>query len=184
MCQTCCQSYRSPFIVITIYGVACVQLAYSSLGSWEDIYSSCYYHNQLGSINFNHCYHFYRGWVPEKFVNHIVPLLHIYIPWKPWFFLFIIVQFMMNANSRMRFGLQIVFACLYITPSQYHPCPNLSGNIERIKWLSDIYLSSVWVRLSIFSQLSIIQYMGLCVFRLLIPLMMIEIIYTLSYYHH
>ena len=45
-------------------------------------------------------------------------------------------------------------------------------------------LSSVWVRLSIFSQLSIIQYMGLCVFSLPISLVMIEMIYTLSYYHH
>ena len=45
-------------------------------------------------------------------------------------------------------------------------------------------LSSVWVRLSIFSQLSIIQYMGLCVFSWLISLVMIERIYTLSYYHH
>ena len=44
-------------------------------------------------------------------------------------------------------------------------------------------LSSVWVRLSIFSQLSIIQYMGLCVFSLPISLVMIERIYTLSYYH-
>ena len=35
-------------------------------------------------------------------------------------------------------------------------------------------LSSVWVRLSIFSQLSIIQYMGLCVFSLPISLVMIE----------
>ena len=47
-----------------------------------------------------------------------------------------------------------------------------------------IYLSSAWVRLSIFSQLSIIQYMGLCVFSLPISLVMIERIYTLSYYHH
>ena len=45
-------------------------------------------------------------------------------------------------------------------------------------------LSSVWVRLSIFSQLSIIQYMGLCVFSLPISLVMIEMIYTLSYHHH
>ena len=45
-------------------------------------------------------------------------------------------------------------------------------------------LSSVWVRLSIFSQLSIIEYMGLCVFSLPISLVMIERIYTLSYYHH
>ena len=35
-------------------------------------------------------------------------------------------------------------------------------------------LSSVWVRLSIFSQLSIIQYVGLCVLSLLISLVMIE----------
>ena len=45
-------------------------------------------------------------------------------------------------------------------------------------------LLSVWVRLSIFSQLSIIQYMGLCVFSLPISLVMIEMIYTLCYYHH
>ena len=45
-------------------------------------------------------------------------------------------------------------------------------------------LSSVWVRLSIFSPLFIIQYMGLCVFSLPISLVMIERIYTLSYYHH
>ena len=42
-------------------------------------------------------------------------------------------------------------------------------------------LSSVWVRLSIFSQLSNIQsnlqYVGLCVFSLPTPLVMIEIIY-------
>ena len=46
----------------------------------------------------------------------------------------------------------------------------------------------VWVRLSIFSKLSIMQsiinYVGLCVFSLPIPLVVIERIYTLSYYHH
>ena len=42
-----------------------------------------------------------------------------------------------------------------------------------------IYLSSVWVRLSIFSQLSIIQYVGLCVFSLPISLVMIDKIYIL-----
>ena len=45
-------------------------------------------------------------------------------------------------------------------------------------------LSSVWVRLIIFSHLSIIQYMGLCVFSLSISLVVVERIYTLSYYHH
>ena len=46
-------------------------------------------------------------------------------------------------------------------------------------------LSSVWVRLSTLSQLSIIQYKGLCVFSLPISLLvMIERVNTLSYYHH
>ena len=51
----------------------------------------------------------------------------------------IIVQFMMSSNSRMRFGLQIVFVCLYITSSHYHHCANLSEDIELIKCLSDIF---------------------------------------------
>ena len=42
-------------------------------------------------------------------------------------------------------------------------------------------LSSVWVRLSIFSQLSIVQYMGLCVFSLPIALVMTEMIYSPIY---
>ena len=45
-------------------------------------------------------------------------------------------------------------------------------------------LSSEWMRLSIFSQVSIKQYMRLCVFSLPIPLAMIERIYTLFYHHH
>ena len=40
-----------------------------------------------------------------------------------------------------------------------------------------------YVRLSILSQLSIIQYVGLCVFSLPISLVMIERIY-MSYHHH
>ena len=35
------------------------------------------------------------------------------------FVLIIIVQFMMGANNRIRYGRQIVFVCLYITPSHY-----------------------------------------------------------------
>ena len=78
------------------------------------------------------------------------------------FVFIIIVQFMMNANSQIHFGSQIVFIKM---PVRY-------------------ILSSVWVILSIFSQLSIIQYMGLCVFSLPISLVMIERIYTSSYHHY
>ena len=95
-------------------------------------------------------------------------------------FVFIsIVQFMMSANSRIRFDLQIVFVCLYITPSHYHHCANFIWRHWTSRMPVRYNLSSVWVRLSIFSQLSIIQYVGLCVFSLPISFMMIERIYIL-----
>ena len=90
-----------------------------------------------------------------------------------------IVQFMMSANSRIRFGLEIVFVCLYITPSHYHHCANFIWRHWTYKMSVRFDLSSVWVRLSIFSQLSIIQYVGLYVFCLPISFVMIERIYIL-----
>ena len=89
------------------------------------------------------------------------------------------VQFMMSANSQIRFGLQIVFVSLYITPSHSHHCTNLSEDIELIYMPLRYILSIVSVRLSIFSQLSIIQYVELCVFSLLVSSVMIEWIYIL-----
>ena len=87
------------------------------------------------------------------------------------------VQFMMSASSRIRFGLQIVFVCFYITPSHYHHCANFIWRHCTYKMPVRYNLSIVWVRLSILSQLSIIQYVGLCVFSLPISFVMIEIIY-------
>ena len=55
----------------------------------------------------------------------------------------IIMQFMMSANSGIRFGLHIVFVCLLNTPSNYHHCANLPEDIEFMKWLSDIFCR-VW----------------------------------------
>ena len=110
--------------------------------------------------------------------------LIVYTFWENWEFVFIsIVQFMMSANSRIRFDLQIVFVCLYITPSQYHHCANFIWRHWTYKMPVRYNLLSVWVRLSIFSQLPIIQYVGLCVFSLPISFDW-ENIYTLSYYHH
>ena len=62
-----------------------------------------------------------------------------YIPWKPGVCFHYIAQFMMSANSRIRFGLQIVFVCMYITPSHYHHCGDLSEDMELIKCPSDIF---------------------------------------------
>ena len=42
---------------------------------------------------------------------------------------------MMSANNWIRFGLQIVFVCLYITTSHYDHCAKLSEGIEFIKCL-------------------------------------------------
>ena len=85
----------------------------------------------------------------------------------------------MSANGRIRFGLQIVFVCLYITQSHYHHCANFIWRHWTYKMPVRYNLSSVWVKLSIFSQLSIIQYVGLCVFSLPFSFVMIERIYIL-----
>ena len=116
-------------------------------------------------------------------LHHILSLITYTFRENRDFVFIIIVQFMMSANIRIRFGLQIVSVCLYITPSHYHHCANLSEDIEH-KMPVRYILSSVWVSLSIFYQLSIIQYMGLCVFSSPISLVMIERIYALSFYHH
>ena len=82
-----------------------------------------------------------------------------------------------SANSRIRFGLQIVFVCLCSTLSHYHHCANFIWRLWTYKIPVRYNLSSVWVRLSIFSQLSNLQYVGLCVFSLPISFAMIERIY-------
>ena len=116
-------------------------------------------------------------------LHHILSLIAYTFRENRDFVFIITVQFMMSANSWIRFGLLIMFVCLYITRSHYHHCANLSEDIEFVKCLSDTFCR-VCESLSIFSQLSIIQYMGLCVFSLPISLVMIERIYTLSYYYH
>ena len=107
--------------------------------------------------------------------HHILSLIPYTFQEKREFVFIIIVQFMMSANIRIRFGLQIVLVRLYSTPSHYHHWSN---------WMHWTYkmpvryiLSSVWVILSTFCPLSIIQYVGLYVFSLRIYLVIIERIY-------
>ena len=64
------------------------------------------------------------------FVTSYTVTYCIYIPGNWDFVLIINVQLMTSANSRIRYGLQIVFVCLYIIQSHYHHCANLSVNIE------------------------------------------------------
>ena len=44
------------------------------------IYSSCYYHHQIGSIHLSYCYHIFRGCVSEMFVASYSVTYCIYIP--------------------------------------------------------------------------------------------------------
>ena len=121
-------------------------------------------------------------------ILHILSLVACTYQENRDFVFIIIAQFMMNANSRIRFGLLIVFVCLYMIPSRS------KSSLWKLIWRRWTYempfryiLPSVWVRLSIFSQLSIIQYMGLRVFSLPISVVMIERIYIyiyFFYYHH
>ena len=89
----------------------------------------------------SHCYHiFFRGCVPEMFVTSYSVTYCIYTFRENREFVFIIiVQFMMSANIRIRFGLQIILVCLSSTPSHYHHCANLSEGIELKICLSDIF---------------------------------------------
>ena len=111
-------------------------------------------------------------------LHHILSLIAYMFQENREFVFIIIVQFMMSANIRIRFGLQNVLVCLYSTPSISSLC-KLIWRRWTFKMPVTYILSSVWVRLSTFSPLSIIQYVGLYVFSLPISLVMIEIIYIL-----
>ena len=83
--------------------------------------------------------------------------LIVYTFWENREFVFIsIVQFMMSANSRILFCLQIVFVCLNVTPSHYHHCANFIWRHWTYKMPVRYNLSSVWVILKHF--LSVIHY--------------------------
>ena len=160
--------------------VVCVQLAHLRTGDWRDISIAHVIMIMKSEVStFPIVFIFCRGCVPEMFVTSYSVTCCIYTPRKPGIFFISIVQFMVSANSRIRFGLQIVFVCLYITSSHYHHCANFTWRHWTYKMSVRYDLSSVSVRLSIFTQLSIIQYVGLCVFSLPISSVMIERIYIL-----
>ena len=83
----------------------------------------------------------------------------------------------------IRFGLNIVFVYLYITPSYYHHCANLSEDIKVVKYLSDIFCRVCKIK----HIISIIHYTicGVVCFQFTnFPCDGWENIHTLSYNHH
>ena len=155
----------------------------SVLGDWKDIYiySSCYYHHQIGSIHLSHCYHIFRGCVPEMFVTSYSVTYCIYVPGKPGicFHYHCAVYdeckysdtFWLADHTRLfvQYTISLSSLCKLIWRHWTYKMP--------VRYI----LSSVWVRFSIFSPLSIIQYVGLYVYSLPISLVMIERIYIYIY---
>ena len=98
------------FIVITIYGVVCVQLAHFSWCDWRDIsIGHVIVITKLEISTFPIAIIFFCGCVLRCLLHHILSVI-AYTFRENWDFVFIIVaQLMMSANSRLRFGLQILF---------------------------------------------------------------------------
>ena len=140
------------------------------------------YHNQIGSIHISHCCHFFP-WLCVWYGCTIIYLLHIY-----------------PGNTGTLFPL-LMFSLWYLQMVGYIMACRLCSFVCRLpislsslcrliwrhwttKMLVKYMLPSVCLRLRQFSQLSFIQYMGLCVFSLPnIPVMIVRMC-TLSYYHH
>ena len=145
------------------YGVVCFQLAHFS-SRWLKgyIYSSCYYHHQIGSIHLSHCYHIFP-WLCAWDVCYIIfcHLLHIRSG---------------KTGICFRCHCAVYDECKYSDTFWHADRTRLfvqytiTSSLCKLIWRHWTYkmpvryiLSSVWVRLSIFSPLSIIQYVGLYV---------------------
>ena len=117
--------------------------------SYSYIYSSCYYHHQIWSIHRSHCFHIFP-WLCAWDVCYIIFCHLLYIHSGKTGNLFSLVLCSLWW-VQILFGLQIVFICLYITPSHYHHCANFIWRHWTYKMPVRYNLSNVWVRLSIFS---------------------------------
>ena len=87
---------------------------------------------------------------------------------------------MLRANNGVHYCPMFVFVCLHITPPHYHHYTDRSEDIELLKCFLDTFCLECVPKCKL-SQLSFMQYMGLCVFSLPITLMMIVIIWILYF---
>ena len=122
VCRVSCGGVSNMLLVISIifyfhyniWGCLCSTGPFQYMWLKRYVYSSCYYHHQIGSIHLSHCYHIFP-WLCVWDVCYIIVLLIAYTFRENREFVFIIiVQFMMSANSQMHFDLKIVFVYLYI----------------------------------------------------------------------
>ena len=167
------------FIFIKICGFACVQLAHFRSRRFKGcIYSSCYYHHQIGSIHLSHC-------------CHIFPWL---CAWDACYIIFCHFLYIRSGTTGNLFSLSLcslwlvqVFGYVLACRSYSFVCTVHHLIIIIVQtYLKALNLENACqidfvecVRFSIFSQLSSIRYVGLYVFSLPIYLVMIEIMYIL-----
>ena len=136
------------------------------------------HHKTLADSSYSHCYQFFRGCVPKMFVTSYSVTYCIYIPGKSGFCFHYYCAVYDECKKSGEFWLadRICFCTLHhlitIIVQTYLKIWTYKMPVRYI-------LSSVWVRLSILSRLSIIYYVGLCVFSLPISLVMIERVYIL-----
>ena len=167
-----------------MYEVVCVQLFHFSIGDWKDwsiVHVTIIIKSEVST--FPIVIIFSVVVCLRCLLHHILSLIIYAFRENREFVFIIIVQFMMSANIRIRFGLQIVLVCLYSTPSHFHHCANLSEGIELIKCLSDIFCRVCKIK----HILSFIHYTicgAVCFQFTHFPCDDWENIYTLSYCHH
>ena len=187
VCRVTCGGVSSMLLVLTttfyfhynIWGCMCSTgpFQYRWLNGY--IYSSCYYHHQIGSIHLSHCYHIFP-WLCAWDYYYIIfcHLLHIYSGKAGIFFHYYCAVFDESKYSDTFWLADRICEFVHYTICLSSLCKLIWRHWTYMETARYI-LSSVWVWLSIFSRLSIIQYVGLCVFSLPISFVMIEIIYIL-----
>ena len=122
------------------------------------IYNPCYHH-QIGRIHRPHCCHIFRGCVSGMAVLSYSVIYYIYIPgalghcFHRWCSVYGICKW---SDTLWPVGRVRLFANFTF---HYHHYADLPEGIE-LKCLSGIYCRACWRQ---FSQLSFIQFMGLCV---------------------
>ena len=171
--------------LIIINRVACVELAHSSLGDWKNIFITHLIIIIKSEVStFPIVVIFFRGCVSEMVVLLYSVIYYIYIPGKLGLcFLFwcSVYGICKRSDTLWPVGRVRLFADYTISLSSL--C-RLIWRHWTNKMLVSYMLPSVCLRSRQFSQLSFIQYMGLCVFSLPISPVMIVRMCTLSYYHH
>ena len=95
------------------------------------------------------------------------------IPGKLGLCLLLQCSLLMCPNNRIHYDPMVVFVCLHITLPHYHHYADISEGIELLKCLSGRFCLECVSKVESSSQLSFMQYMGLCVFSLPISLMII-----------